>query len=446
MKRMICLILSMSVLFCGCTANPQPTETTPASTEGSTAGTAQPVDYMQNVLDLAQIPADPEPQPLLLDYDPDREIYIGLSNQNSDYFPNREGNNYTQFYIYTREPMTEADFQFQIPCQTEYTVTIQDGSRSFQEGANWSIGNGTYSNLAYLLHLDTDFGEVQKYEMLCGAAGKLYRASRDASDSEAIAAYKAIETEYKTKHSTLLAQLNSIKVENFPEKPVHQYVITIQFSTYDSNSVIFDETVETMDIIIKGEKYTVDVGQWRFHSQLPDDLTEALNTFLENRNPNTSNVRTVTRVNPYNGGYTYCTGAYVFKAEQDMTLLGIEQVFGGEKPINLIGAKVTVNGFERFWDLERPMEVSKGDEIKIDLYFRDEMFEKIYSKACTTYRLDCQIRQEIVPKLTFINMGSHILGAYGMYLMAFEGVDLSNYFYWNFEDENLDAMPEEWRS
>jgi len=74
------------------------------------------------------------------------------------------------------------------------------------------------------------------------------------------------------------------------------------------------------------------------------------------------------------------------------------------------------------------------------------MFEKIYSKACTTYRLDCQIRQEIVPKLTFINMGSHILGAYGMYLMAFEGVDLSNYFYWNFEDENLDAMPEEWRS
>jgi len=289
-----------------------------------------------------------------------------------------------------------------------------------------------------------DFGEYKQWQPFAAAALELSLESLSDKKQEDWEAYQQIYKECETKWNEELGKLNLITSDNFPEKPIYRYHIRIIFPGLDGK--YYDETVETIDVLIQGERHTVDVGQWRFHSQLPDDLTEALNTFLENRNPNTSNVRTVTRVNPYNGGYTYCTGAYVFKAEQDMTLLGIEQVFGGEKPINLIGAKVTVNGFERFWDLERPMEVSKGDEIKIDLYFRDEMFEKIYSKACTTYRLDCQIRQEIVPKLTFINMGSHILGAYGMYLMAFEGVDLSNYFYWNFEDENLDAMPEEWRS
>jgi len=444
-KRMISLFLATVLLLCGCAADPQPTETTPASTEGSTAGTTQPVDYMQNVLDLAQIPEDPEPQPLLIDYDPDRKIYIQLANNNSDFFPHREGGNYTQFQLYSREPLTEEDIQFQIPCQTEYEILIQDGSRSFTPEANWS--HGVYVNLAYLLHLGTDFGELQRYSMISSAAGQLSRESRNNADIEDADAYKKIDEEYTAKHDSLLGQLNSLKVENFPDRPVYAYVITITFSKYESNYKIYDETVETIDIIIKGEKHTVDVGQWRFHSQLPDDLTEAMETFLENRESGKSHSRTTRQISPYDGGYAYCDSAYAFTAEEDMTLLGVEQVFGGEDPINILGARVTVKGTEYFWDLERPLEISKGDAVKIDLYFRDELFENIYSFAHTTFRLDCQIRQNVIPKLTFINMRVSTIGAYGSYLMAFEGVDLSNYFYWNYsyDDEDFAAMPEEWR-
>lgn len=441
MKKLICLLLSLTLLFCGCTADPQPTETTPSST-AATQGTTQAVDYMQNVLDLAQIPEDPEPQPLLLDYDPDRKIYIELANSNSDFFPHREGGNTTSFQIYSRSPLSVADVQFQIPCQTEYEVLVRDASRSFAPDAG-NLSKGEYNNLPCLLQLGTDFGELMRYSMICGAAGKLRRENMVGTDKEATEAYRKIEEEYFEKYTNLLLQLNSQPADAFPNKPVYAYAVDILFSP---NYKMYDETVETIDVTIQGKKYTVDVGQWRFHSKLPDDLTEAMETFLENKDPGTSHSKHVTRTNPYNGGYAYSSNVFDFTAEQDMTLLGVEQVFGGDMPIEVLGARVTIKGVEFFWDFERPLDVTKGTNITMDLYFHDEMFEKTYARAHTTYRLNCQIRQNIVPKLAFINMSARPLFPYATYLVAFEGVDLSNYFYWNFEDETLDAMPEEWRN
>ena len=375
MKRMLCLILSAIFLLSGCAADPQPTETAPASTAGSTVGMTETVDYMQNVLDLAQIPEDPEPQPLLLDYDPDRTIYIELANNNSDFYPWREGGNSVGFQIYSRSPLDVTDIQFQIPCQTEYEVLVRDTSRSFAPDAG-NLSVGIYNNVPCLLQLGTDFGELMRYSMICGAAGKLRRENMVGSDKEATEAYRKIEEEYQAKYNNLLLQLNSQPADAFPNKPVYAYAVDITFSKFSSNYKMYDETVETIDVTIQGEKYTVDVGQWRFNSKLPDDLTEAMETFLENRDPGTSHSKHVTRTNPYNGGYAYAANAFDFTAEQDMTLLGVEQVFVGDMQIEVLGARVTIKGVEFFWDFERPLDVTKGTEIKMDLYFHDEMFEK----------------------------------------------------------------------
>ena len=62
------------------------------------------------------------------------------------------------------------------------------------------------------------------------------------------------------------------------------------------------------------------------------------------------------------------------------------------------------------------------------------------------FQLECKIRQTDYSVVSFINFVNSLLTQWGPYLIAFEGVDLSNYCYWNqLIPDDLEPMPEEWR-
>jgi len=435
MKRMLCLLMCLIFLLGGCATVPASTDPT-----SSTATTAYE-DYLQNVIELANIPAEYQPGELPFEYDPDRTLFVLADYCSSDFIPDREGSNFAYAYVYSRKHIAPEDIQVQIACQTPYQISVSDVSRNFTEDTSWD--GGGFDNLPYLIYIGTDFGEYQRYNMLDIAASKLYLASRESGDDEAAAAYSQISQEYSTKYWQIINELKSVTVENFPDKPVYAYHIRINFSMTE----LYDETVENIAILVEGEKHTVNIGQWRFHSQLPEDLIEPMAKYRKaaDESPGSDVKVIVPFASAYSDGYIYGDGIFNFTAEEDMTLLGIEQIYGGEDPINILGARVTERGVVYFWDFSRPLEIAKGTSVKIDLYFRDDLFETFPMFSCTAFRLDCQIRQTVVPKLAFINIAIYALSLRGPYLVAFEGKDLGNYFYWVPEDENLAAMPKEWR-
>ena len=439
-KRIFSLFLAAVLLLSGCAVEGDPKDTQ-ASAVPSTAGTTEPVDYWQNVKDRVQQGTVYEPAEPLIEYDPDRQLLITLANQSINFFTSGMKGNTAAFDIFSREPLTEDDIQFQIPCQTEYEIMILDYSKGNAKDADRS--DMGYNDLPYLLYTGVDFGEYKQWQPFAAAALELSLESLSDKKQEDWEAYQQIYKECETKWNEELGKLNLITSDNFPEKPIYRYHIRIIFPGLDGK--YYDETVETIDVLIQGERHTVDVGQWRFYSQIPDDLSAGMEAAWENG----MRTRIVGREDPYNGGYVACREAFLFVAEEDMSILGLRQVFGGEDLLNVLGARVSVTGsqvIDSFWDLEQPLDIRKGDKVRIDLYFQDELFEEYLFSVHSIFQLECKIRQTDYSVVSFINFVNSLLTQWGPYLIAFEGVDLSNYCYWNQSiPDDLEPMPEEWR-
>jgi len=430
-KRIIGLILALTLLFLGgCTGNVQQEPTVP-----NTTGTTEPVDYWQNVKDRAvDLPVYESDEPLL-EYDPDREILITWVNQSKDFYTNPYGNA-TSFSILSREALTEEDIEIQIPCQTEYSILkITDFSRSFASDANWSKHG--FNDFVSLCYNGTDFRELWQYGAWITAALELERESFEAKKQEDGKNYQQITQECVVKQNQIISQWNSVPRADIPKEPVYGYTVSVQFS----DTVSYDETVETADVLIKGERHTLDIGQWRFHAQVPEDLASAMKTLGEN-----NQVRVASRQGLCNDGYLYCGSAFQFTAEEDMTILGLRQVFGGDTPLKVLGARVYVTGsqvIDYFWDMEQPLDIRKGDEVKIDLYFKDPLFEEYLYFISVTYLLECQDRQNNYSFATRINSAGES-SVLELWLVGFEGIDVRNYYYYLHHVDTFDNLPESW--
>lgn len=430
-KRLLCMILAVALLLCGCGGGP--TSDSQATDAGSTSGAGEPIDYLQNVKELAGEILAYEEEPLV-EYDPDRQVYISLENQDCDFYPGISSGG--RVIILTREHYDVSRIQLNIPSQTQYEISIEDITPYCTVAAyNSERKSHGLQNYQYIALQGVDWHEIAQKEAEARAAMTL--AQQNVSDKEAYQAYKEICDAY----NELMAGYQS-QYENLPQEQIPQfsaYSLTYRFTGLGSH----EETVESVEFVIGGETYTRNIGQWRLHKTMPQELADGNNPVGLKQRHMASFVIPGT---PYSDGYIQLGRIFTFDAQEDLTLTGVHQL-GVE--VDILGARVRIgDAADYFWDMQRPLEVEAGTYVEIDLFVKDARLTQ-YETCLTTYLvMDYQIKNKeygmVVP---WTATYSHVQ-VWDTYLMAFEGIDIGKYYtcyYERFMVENwLQELPEEW--
>ena len=257
------------------------------------------------------------------------------------------------------------------------------------------------------------------------------------TDQEARHAYQTLRKEYQDTAEAIFkkheAEYYTLSHEAIPKFGV--YYIQVRFPEIGD----YEETVETGEFVIGGKSYSVDIGQWRFHKILPQELMDGLNRVgLKQIDVAKAAITT----SPYCGGYTYLPDTFTFDAKEDLTITGVHQV-GNQ--LDILGAQVKISGQAAFfWNMDTPIEVEKGDNVKMDLYLRDDRFGEYNVRITSCPIMDYEIRGKaygmVMPCMLF-RWDTY----WDSYLMAFKGIDVGAYYTCYADDYSwLEELPEAW--
>ena len=223
--------------------------------------------------------------------------------------------------------------------------------------------------------------------------------------------------------------------------PFYAYRIGFRFTGIGD----YEETVESIEFVFGDEHYTVDIGQWRFHKERPDDLkaTETVVGLAQ-----TLRVISTLPDCAYNGGYAKLNDVFQFTATKDLTVTGIRQL-GTE--VNMLGARVQItgsSGADYYWDLQQPLEIQEGDSVSITLYLKDDRFTQ-YEVGITTYFvMDYEVKDKPFSISTPALLSRLNTECWDVYLMLGENCDVGEYYtcyYVPLWEAWIRDLPEEWQ-
>ena len=435
-KRIISLFLVSVLLLSGCAVDPQrdPTETT--------TGLASLEEYREKVIAAAEvITYDAEP---LIEYDPDREVYISLANTDCDFYPTFWISK-ANLVIITKEHYNVEDIQVNIPMKTEYTLDIKDVTDWCAVPAYRSEQSHYGLQLyQYMCMQGFDWQELGKLQAYVDSAQKLQRQNVGIADKgEENKAYAEIAYMYQEEINQIFAKYEAdyqkLSQEEIPQ--FGAYRIGIKFVASEERTY-FDETVEQVEFVIGGKSHKVEIGQWRFHETCPQTLMDSFTRIGLEKETLAS---TGLNHSPYFGSYTFLGDFFAFTAETDLIVTGIRQF---DTDLDVLGAQVTVGKqVSYFWEMDIPIEVKKGEKVEIDLYLRDDRFAK-HDVCITSYIImDYEIRGKAYEMITPCYLLRWDMHCWDSYLMAFEGIDAGPYYACYLDPMNdswLEELPESW--
>lgn len=419
MKK-ICLLLAIVLLLSGCGKEPTITES-PTITD-PLEGTI-PTDKLPVVLEYEG--------ELLIPLDTEREVYISLANQDIDFYPVNDGP-FVNFNILTKKHYSESEIKISIPMETSYEVLVEDYSEWYRQVPSDETGEAL-SLEQFMFMQDADWRILGQMQMNAKPAD-----DQDPNESlDAILRFEEEMDKYRTTYSQLQAS-------DIPE--VYIYSVDILFTgLYDPQRVLHDEVVEIMDIEIGDEIYTINIGQWRFHTELPEEL-EYKRIGIKPSDSYSIRVMPYSD-NAYLNGYALFANVFSFTADKDITITGIRQ-YGAE--VDLLGARISTSGnsMDYYWDMEQPIYVSAGEEVSIDVFVYDNRLKQYELNMLTYLMLDYEIGSQTCAMRSaccFTRMND----VWDTYFLAFEGYDIGEYYtcFYNPEWHGwwLDTLPDDWR-
>ena len=419
MKK-ICLLLAIVLLLSGCGREPAITEP-PTTTE--------PLD---GTMATETLPVVPEYDgKLLIPFDPEREVYISLGNQDIDFYPVNDGP-FVSFMILTRKHYSESEIKISIPMETSYEVLVEDYSEWYGQVPSGETGE-SLSLEQFMFMQDVDWRTLGQMKM----ATKPTDVQDPDESLEEILRFEEEMDKYRTTYDQLQAS-------DIPEVCI--YSVDILFTgLYEPQRVLRDEVVETVDIKIGDDYYTIDIGQWRFHTELPPEL-EYKQTGIKLSDSYSIRVMPYSD-NAYLNGYALLPNAFAFTAQKDMTISGIRQ-YGAE--VDLLGARISTSGnsMDYYWDMEQPIYVSAGEEVSIDVFVYDTRLKQYELNMLTYLMMDYEIGSQTFAMRSaccFTRMND----VWDTYFLAFEGYDIGEYYtcFYNPDWHGwwLDTLPDDWR-
>ena len=363
MKKIICLIC-VAMLFgvlAGCGAReevPQPT---------------QPVDIR---------PLPPEnPGSSLIDYDPNRQVYIASENIYVDFYIGVTNCPSFTILIYSKEHVDPADISISLPGDLPFVINVSE----------IKVPRKTE-------YMDETAPMAMPYHV--------YYAYRGGNFAE-------LDT-----NTQLEKDFRSLKTEDVPE--FYLYQINVAFI----NILELDApvTVEKAFITFGGQEYEARFGRVRV---LPKEDFPSDAQVVKRGKGLWGNT-----VQLYNDGLVKIDALEMENVPEDITITRLwmleEETEILDLNVVIVSGKETV---EMKWDGKTPIYLSKGDEVQIDAMIKNELTAKllnsVHLQAAVEYTKDAT--KEKVCQVTTI-VGTAERHPYEYNAIIFDGVDLESYY------------------
>lgn len=402
------IVICLFTMICGCGTQQAPTNPpeTQRISEPETSPTVQ-----------GGIPMPAEPGNSVVEYDPDREIYIHCDNINKTcYFG--DVNCYFSFEILSNKPLDPESIQIQIPSQNDYSVIAVipvENLQDTQYNTSENTDSGELNYLPYYVYQcyrGTDFSRVAqlwKFAVNPPAEGT-EEAVRMNDLTGGKDAYEVYQQLLNAEVESYIG-LNSEDVREF-----YVYIVEVQFEGET------EEIIETMDVTIGGEVYHQDLGSLHL---MPGNMP--MNHPWADVYIDTISVMAIT-TNLYGEGHGQFE-AFTFTATSDVTLTDFYFTDGATELLNI---ELTItsagNTMTTSWDGDSPVYLYPDDEVRIYVYVRNPYMAGLHYDTNLFYELDMVQSEETYALVNCVQVPSQWMNYHELYAIVFDGLDLESYY------------------
>lgn len=434
LKRLLCVILALSLIpLSGCMQNVPKDAVAPSdnaeqpSTERPANEEKQPPEGISTE-DWYRVPEYTDSP--LIEPDPERQVYISLPEQDCDFYTDAPYG--VTVYVITKEHMNANDISVRVPMETSYNAKFTE----FSKYRNLSDDGGDFMLYHYMSLKGVDWHEFGQMYSDASEASARYMEERITDYDAWQEIYSYYCEPYNELYDGYEAEYEAISTDEIPV--AYLYYSSISFSDHH------DETVETIEIDIGDETYTIDIGQWRFHSQPPEELSASTKGV---RKINLGLMALVD--NAYRDGYARLWNALEFNTTADITLTGIE---AKDSDVELLGGRVQYtdssdnSGMDFYWDGKQPLDIPSGTHVVITPYAYDERFKSYEHISTMLLLMDYEV-EGVAQTMAVPCMLQRFNDVWDTYLLAFERYDIGEYYicYGNLADNWVREMPESWK-
>lgn len=402
-------------------------------------------------------PADPSLWPKIekdysaspiMEADPDRDVYIGLANQDCDFYPDAPYNG-VFFFMITKDAYSLDEIKVDFPGKTrckisvrEYNTEFQDIARDRETGSYGADGQMPYH---YLCLQNVDLQALAQKKSDASYASQAYRAlmeSNQATEEDFAALMEAYVMPYNDLYEEYIAQYTSQPVGSITNH--NAYLVNLNFEP----KRYVDETVNYIDVIIGENTYRVAFGQWRFHQEnWPTSGEDTPGVLMHSMG-----VVGVSKDSPYAQGYLCTPQALRFSTTEDIVLTGLRCTEGTNATV--LGAKLESTSAETsmdlYWDGSSAYTLKAYTNVTGCVYFYSDIFKEYEMGMTTTVFVDYIVAATgeahtlampcLFPRCNYI---------WDTYCLAFLGEDIGEYYHY-FTGDMLKVfwirdIPESWR-
>ena len=419
MKRfvwMLCLAILLG-LFAGCQTGPVGTQ--PSGGLATTGATAPPVT---EPVDIRPLPPE-NPGNSLIDYDPDRQIYIGSENVYMDYYVGASGLGNFSFEIYSRQKLDPEKISVTFPVDLPFEVRVYEEAAARRPDV--SLYNFTDM---YAPHL------TFPYYLYLAYRGETFEKGLDTSVVDLRGGFYELEDEdgnwvpvadvlaglYELKEGVEIEprylDYVSLKKEDLPEFYVYTVYVMLVNITELQETVVLDK----LDLTVGDQTQEIKLGCVRL---LPK---EAVPTDAQKVYPRTVTCNTCQL---YNEGVFELIGVFdIDNAQEEFTIHSL-RILEEATQILDITVHLTSGGqsLEMKWDGTSPLYLFKGDSITIKAIVKNEHAEKLMSfVACNAV---IEYSNSVGEKFCYVSTQiCHERNPYEYYAIIFDGLDMEPYY------------------
>ena len=433
---LICAAMLLSLLA-GCQTVPAGTQPTG---DTATTGTAEPtgttVPQVTEPVDIRPLPPK-NPGNSLIDYDPDRQIYIASENVYMDYYEDISGFLHFNFSIYSRQPLDPDEISVTFPADLPFPVTVKDDTvrvyDSTPEERKPEIvlndGSGTSSdNLPYHVYLAYRGETFEEGEAV--SAVDLIGGRYEVEDSRGniVSAADVLAGKYELKEGEEIEQryrdFASLTGDDLPQFYVYKIDVMLYGITELQETVVLDR----LEITIGDEVYEAKLGCVRL---LPKEAFPTEARVVSDRTFYTNTIQL------YNDGIFSVRALSIEEAQEDITITGLRIA---EEATRILDINVSMNSggqyMEMKWDGVSPIYLYKGDSIMIDVIVKNEHAGKLlnYLVNHTIVEYTDSSNEQLCAVTTQVSILER--NEFEHYAIIFDGLDLEpyyrNYFYKHF--------------
>ena len=416
MKRFyaFCAAVVLSVFGTGCESADIPAETTVTAPQ---------------IAETAQTPK--EPGNSLIEYDPDREIYIHCSNVQTTGYMGQSGY-WLPLTVYSKEPLSPEEIQVEINSKNNYQISYLSENVAARDTQYNQYGDISVSDPSYYPYYLYQASQGLDFSL----AGRLWELIQDppefgTGEYETMQELIGEKTPWQA-HEALMQKhwesYISMTPEDIPE--FYVYILSVEFSGST------EETIREMTFYIKNRPYSVIIDNLHLvPGELPQTYPLSDAVYMD------TSVVDSPSVNYYGNGMAYFP-AFTFTATEAMTLTELTFPNGDA---SLLSAALSITSGEMHvqssWDGKTEVLLYPGDLVEIYILVQSPCLQGIHYHIDLLYELFMTVDGEPYSLSLQPTISSYYSNYHEIYAMVFEGLDLESYY----RDYYYDRW-ETWRS